>query len=421
MKTVFDVISTLSVPDIDIVPFLGKISELLQTSDFDSRTGRKMYVNWVDRCCTDGTLNTVVAQDPNAFQIWFVNLSTQSRLLDLAQDFLVRRRNLLFVQRVLELYGRDILGYADAIPDIFFKLITSVSPAEGSIDRLRFSNCLLRIGLTLPFIKSPKGENTIRELLNHHRDSLSNLSRGTERLLAALLHRKDNPCVKSPESSATSEYDFSRMIDFVPLDIQCRYGLVNRSSVKSRRAPRQPFAVDMYFLLSYLLSQPGCDFGVIKKVIKDILSLSAPIAEFYANYSITVLWVESPGMRSQICHLITKGLVEGETREFFRAYLEYVILQSRFGLDYSDMIRELRQDFLDSPESGEILSYLNELKCLKTSFEFPVDALADKIQSHLTRMKKEEKTSHAKRKLPQLSSESELDKLISVLKSKPAR
>ena len=421
MKTVFDVISTLSVPDADIAKYLAKINELTQTTDFDSRTGRKMYVNWVDRCCTDGTLNSVVAQDPNAFQIWFINISTHSRLLDLAHDFLSRRRNLLFVQRVLELYARDILSYADDIPDIFVKLTTAFPAAEGSIDRFRFSNCLLSMGLALPFMKCPKGGNRIREMLNHHRDLLSDLPCGTERLLVALLHRKDNDYGNSPKSSSPRESNFSRMIEFVPLDIQSRYGLVSRSSLKARRVDRKLSPVDIYFLLPYLLIQPGCDFGVIKKVLKDLLSLSSPIAEFYANYSITVVWEQSPDMRSQIGSMVTKGLVDTDTRAFFRTFLEYVTLQSRFGLDNSEMIRELRQAFLDSRESGEIVSYLNELRCLKMSFDFPTDALVEKIQSHITRMKKEEDMSPLKRKLPQLSSETELDKLISVLKSKPPR
>jgi hypothetical protein len=216
------------------------------------------------------------------------------------------------------------------------------------------------------------------------------------------------------------------MLYVVPNQVQSNLGIAK--SITRAYGSRTVFPWDLFFIAHYAASLETIDLSLFRRVISDACSICSHSLDFtYIFYSLgSFILFENPRRGVVVEDLVVSEL-NGPHRDFFRGFLEFLVVQLRFGftVEVSSNIRNrLKDKICKSLNRAVIVPFVSELSVLSNFLEFePIeesDNLVHKIQQRI-REKKSEQDEALKRKLAQTSSESELDKLINVLKTKQPR
>ena len=429
MKTILDAIARLNQPQNTGSSFLAALQLLLESEDFAARAGRKSYVNWLNRCSSEGTLNLYVSENPQYFQAWFMKLRTVSPILDLARDAINRSLSIVFAQKVIEVYVKEFATGIENLETTAIDLLQSLlrlnKRGTSAIEGRCLAFVCAKLALQLPYSKNEAKGRAVKGLLCDNCMILRFLPQELHVFVTGLLF---GPNELPGEWLRTNqgELDPEMMLRVVQNQVQSHFGLAR--PIAQTSGPRTVFPWDLFFVAQYGVSQEIIDLSLLRRILSETCSLCAyPLDFTFIFYSLaSFLLFEAPRQTVVVEDLIVSEL-HGDYRDLVRGLLEYMVVQLRFGfsVEVTSRIKErLKDKICKSPNRSTIVPFVSELSALEKFFNFePIedgDHLVQKIQQRI-REKKSEQDESLKRKLAQTSSESELDKLINVLKSKQPR
>jgi hypothetical protein len=429
MKTILDAIARLNQPQNTASSFLSALQLLLESEDFDARAGRKSYVNWLNRCSSEGTLNMYVSESPQYFQTWFLQLKRVSPIINLAVDAINRNLSIVFSQRIAELYVKEYAVGLDNLEtsavDLLQALLNLDKRGSGVISGHCLAFLCAKLALQLPHSRMEAKSRPIKSLLRDNHEILRFLPKELRIFCIGLLFGSNEIPTESRGTSEV-ELDLQMMLYVVPNQVQSNLGIAK--SITRAYGSRTVFPWDLFFIAHYAASLETIDLSLFRRVISDACSICSHSLDFtYIFYSLgSFILFENPRRGVVVEDLVVSEL-NGPHRDFFRGFLEFLVVQLRFGftVEVSSNIRNrLKDKICKSLNRAVIVPFVSELSVLSNFLEFePIeesDNLVHKIQQRI-REKKSEQDEALKRKLAQTSSESELDKLINVLKTKQPR
>jgi hypothetical protein len=105
MRTVFETITTNNVSKSS----LDVLHELLSCSDFDSRAGQRVYLNWIERVSKEQAFGTIDSLSRAVYMSSLIDLIARRRFLDVCKDLAKRHSNFVFIEHACILFLRDFV------------------------------------------------------------------------------------------------------------------------------------------------------------------------------------------------------------------------------------------------------------------------------------------------------------------------
>lgn len=406
MKTIFEAVALLN-DSLDVSPIIPGIVCLIEASDFDSRHGKRIFVNWLERACNDGLLNQAVIATPLRNSAVFNSARRADNLLRLASDFLKRKRNLTFVGQCVQGYVQEFVSESRTICPTVFELLSGfcVSPVSSSLsfNGRTVALTLMRLGLSYPYLRNKESRERVLKAIS---DGMSIITTALPEtwimLLASIFHREG---IKFPLSN--SERDGLLVTpeetrNCIPLRVQRSLRML--SNFAGERMV--PSAEDLFFCAQFAVAEGDTTYLV--EASKN--SLNCPFDELLLYYGLTCDVLLKTSRAESAAKIIVKGLTDADGGGFFINSLKYVVLQLRQGFKQDEHER-VRNGLLNASKSLGKLRSLRQLghRIIDDFLAIPEPEVIPQpiVQEPIK-----------KQRLAGTSSEHELQMLINVLKRK---
>ena len=406
MKTIFEAVALLN-DSVDVSHIIPGLVCLIEASDFDSRHGKRIFVNWLERACNDGLLNQAIIAAPLRNSAVFNSVRRADNLLRLASDFLKRKRNLTFVGECLQGYVQEFASDSRTMCSTVFELLSgfciSVVSSSSSFNGRTVALTLMRLGLSYPYLRNKESRERVLKAISDGMTIITSSLPETWIMLLASIFYKEG--IKFPLSNSDKDgllVTSEETRNCIPHRVQRSLRML--SNLAGERMA--PSAEDLFFCAQLAVAEGEATYLVAAS--KD--SLNSPFDELLLYYGFTCDLLLKTSRSESAARVIVKGLTSADGGSFFINILKYVVLQLRQGFKQDEHER-VRNELLNAAKSLGRLRSLRQL-----GHKIIDDFLAIPEPEVIPQPKVQEPIK--KQRLAGTSSEHELQMLINVLKRK---
>lgn len=351
MKTVFDAVTLLNEAGEDSKRAQAGFAHLLDSEDFETRHGKRVYVNWIERACNDGMLNQLAIDLVGASSTLMSSSDRGSRVLMLASDFMKRKRILTFVTRCLVIFVQEFVTDSKPIASTVFDLLSGFAALDKagsqSIDRRGLAVCLMRLGVAYPYLRHKDSRDGVLKYIIQCAKILDTLPRQWRSILGALLFEDGLKLALGYSSDATqeeSEISVDEIKSCVPYSVQISLRIAHQAGARSSAAS----PMDLFFAAQLVIHEPTFPVQVLVEAARG--TLTSAFDELLVYYGMTCDLLFGT-RRAQACaRMLITGLTDPKNAEFFVSSLKYLILQLRQGFKKEDHDR-IREQLIEQAKS----------------------------------------------------------------------
>jgi hypothetical protein len=198
----------------------------------------------------------------------------------------------------------------------------------------------------------------------------------------------------------------------VPVNILGRFGLT-RGVPELRSSPAT--AMDLMVVSHRILLDRKFDFSTVRRIVKSAAeSCKSPLDWMLVYFGLGgSLFLNDAESSNGAVDVIVRGLGDPETKNFFSNLLEYTVVQLRHGVSCGTAER-VQRDLKDAIEASamrrDIIPSLRKMGSIQKFFEFDDD---NDGKTFIFKLKKQRTDP------PVSASETELQKLVNILKRQP--
>jgi hypothetical protein len=256
MKTVFDAITRFNEAGTDLSRKTDSLKYLFDCSDFDQRHGKRVYANWLERCCSESYLNTLLAEHPSALDDITNGIGDPGRLLDFVVDLANRQRNQYFVMKGCNTYLREFMDLRSEVAPGILPVLNFVSKQAETWsrrDRQYVGLMFMRLCLTSLYLHQESARTEVQQFCRTNSHVFAYLPESYILLLKAAVLGKSCQLSGSNISNAESATIVDSISEFVPSRLQMLFGMSRSVRKRTSGTPSNPTPVDLFFVAQYIV------------------------------------------------------------------------------------------------------------------------------------------------------------------------
>ena len=393
MSPLFDTITTYHATPNSTGSLITAVDGIVGSAEFPNRLGKRVYLNWLQRCSSEGTLCNLISDNTLRSVKWFSSPSKRVNVVELCRDSLNRDLNVLFTATVMAAIMTDYISASNTgdedrvlltpVLATIHSWIVRVKKREGNVTDMKWviSRLFFRLTMLVPSFATIDIRVVLVALLDMSPEptvmvSLIESCIGTDVLwlLRAVLYVKSGPTMSLVPCGT-----------LMATTVQFIQDSLSRSAsdkiIKGRSTRFRLDTADLFLVAKLGLVQDGLDFSITVRLVKEIETANLSSFELmvvqYAFIGPLLLVPDLNDPRttnephpeiSKCVAVIVTGLTRLDTRTFFIELLEYMVLQLR---ELPVPIRErVKATFTDRiPQT--LFDCINSIKVVASFFDFP--------------------------------------------------